>query len=140
MKMKRSLVWVMISLAGSWLAAAPVFPADFEWTVTKHLKLEASPLDVAPSADGQWLFILAPGDILVYSVKDDKVVKHIAVDKGFDRVIQSGSDGTLILSSRSGQALEIIQLGPVYKIDVSGLPFKGPEHAPVTIAVFSDYQ
>jgi hypothetical protein len=138
--MKRLFWWVIIGLAGSWLAAAPVFPADFEWTVAKHLKLEASPLDVAPSADAQWLFILAPGDILVYSVKEDKVVKHVPVDKAFDRIIQFGSENTLILSSRSGQALEIIQLEPVYKIDVSGLPFKGPEHAPVTIAVFSDYQ
>jgi hypothetical protein len=138
--MKRLLVWVIIGLAGSWLAAAPVFPADFEWTVTKHLKLEASPLDVAPSADGQWLFILAPGDILVYSVREDKVVKHIPVDKAFDRVIQSAGENTLILSSRSGQALEIIQLEPVYRFDLSGLPFKGLDHAPVTIAVFSDYQ
>jgi hypothetical protein len=138
--MKRLLWWVIIGLAGSWLAAAPVFPADFEWTVTKNLKLEASPLDVAPSADGQWLFILAPGDILVYSVKEDKVVKHIPVDKAFDRVIQSGGENRLILSSRSGQALEILQLEPVYKFDLAGLPFKGPEHAPVTIAVFSDYQ
>jgi hypothetical protein len=138
--MKRLVVWVMIGVVGSWLAAAPVLAADFEWTVTKQLKLEASPLDVAPSADGQWLFILAPGEILVYSVKEDKVVKHIPVDKAFDRVIHSAGDNTLILSSRSGQALEMIQLEPVYKIDVSGLPFKGPEHAPVTIAVFSDYQ
>ncbi len=138
--MKRLLLWVIIGLVGSWLAAAPVFSADFEWTVTKHLKLEASPLDIAPSADGQWLFILAPGEILVYSIKEDKVVKHIPVDKAFDRVTQSGSDSTRILSSRSGQALEIIQLGPVYRIDLSGLPFRGPEHAPVAIAVFSDYQ
>jgi len=55
-------------------------------------------------------------------------------------VIHSASDNTLILSSRSGQALEIIQLEPVYRIDVSGLPFKGAAQAPVTIAVFSEYQ
>jgi hypothetical protein len=118
----------------------PIFPADFEWTVTKELKLEASPLDVAPSADGQWIFILAPGEILVYSVKEDKVVKHIPLDKAFDRVIHSARDNTLILSSQTGQALEIIQLEPVYRIDVSDLPFKGPERAPVTIVVFSEYQ
>ncbi len=28
----------------------------------------------------------------------------------------------------------------VHKIDVTGLPFKGPPDAPVTVAVFSDYQ
>ena len=28
----------------------------------------------------------------------------------------------------------------VHKIDVTGLPFKGPPDAPVTVTVFSDYQ
>jgi hypothetical protein len=28
----------------------------------------------------------------------------------------------------------------VHKIDVTGLPFKGSPDAPVTVAVFSDYQ
>jgi len=28
----------------------------------------------------------------------------------------------------------------IHKIDVTGLPFKGPTDAPVTVAVFSDYQ
>jgi hypothetical protein len=138
--MKRLLLWVIIGLAGSLLVAAPALPADLDWTVTRQLKLEASPLEVAPSADGKWIFILTPGEILVYAVNEDKVVKHIPVDKAFDRVTQSPSDNALILSSRSGQALEIIQWEPVFKIDVSGLPFKGPEHAPVTVAVFGDYQ
>jgi hypothetical protein len=138
--MKRFLLGVIIGFAGSWLSVAPIFPADFEWKVTKHLKLEAPPLDVSPSADGQWIFILAQGEILVYSAKEDKVVKHIPVDKAFDKVIYSASDNTLVLSSRSGQALEILQLELVHRIDVSGLPFKGPERAQVTVAVFSEYQ
>ena len=29
---------------------------------------------------------------------------------------------------------------PIHEITLSGRPFKGPENAPVTIAVFSDYQ
>jgi hypothetical protein len=138
--MKRFLFWVIIGVAGSGLAAAPIFPADFEWTVIKHLKLEAPPVDVAASADGQWIFILAQGEILVYSAKEDKVVKHIPVDNAFDKVIHSASDNTLVLSSRSVQALEILQLELVHRIDVSGLPFKGAERAQVTVVVFSEYQ
>lgn len=138
--MKRLILGLIIILAGIWQSAVPVFPADLEWRVTKHFKMEAPPLDVSPSSDGQLIFILAPGEILVYSVKEDKVVKHIPVDKAFDRVIHSASDNTLLLSSRSGQALEILQLELVHRIDVSGLPFKGPEHAEVTVTVFSEYQ
>jgi hypothetical protein len=117
-----------------------LFPADLEWTIKKQLNLEASPLDISTSADGQWIFILAPGEVLVYSVSEDKVVNRIPVDKAFDRLTHSAKSNTLVLSSRSGKILKIIQLELIHKIDISGLPFKGPEHARVTMAVFSDYQ
>jgi hypothetical protein len=52
----------------------------------------------------------------------------------------SPKENELVLTSTAGKKLQIIRLDPVYDIDISGLPFKGPENAPVTIAVFSDYQ
>jgi hypothetical protein len=114
--------------------------ADVEWTLKKQLSLDAAPIDVASSPDGQWIYVLASGEILVYSVAEDKVVNRIPVDKSFDRIAHSAPDNTLIVTSSSGKTLKLIQLDIVHKFDLSGLPFKGPEKAPVTIAVFSDYQ
>jgi len=115
-------------------------PADLEWTVKKQLNLDVSPLDISPSLDGQWIFILARGEILVYSVSEDRVVNRIPVDKAFDRLTHSPRTNSLILSSRTEKTVKIIELELIHKIDISGLPFRGSEHARVTIAVFSDYQ
>ena len=44
------------------------------------------------------------------------------------------------ISSSAKKALQIILLEAVYKIDVTDLPFKGPQDALVTVVVFDDYQ
>ena len=124
----------------SWVIVPQLFPADVEWTIKKQLNLKASPLDISTSIDGQWIFILAQGEVLVYSIPEDKVVNRIPVDKDFDRLTHSPKNNTLVLSSRSGRTLKIFQLEVIHTIDTSGLPLKGPEHAPVTMAVFGDYQ
>jgi len=129
------LIFLMI-----WLYAPQVIHADVEWTIKKKLSLNVPPLDFALSANEQWIFILTPGEILIYSLVEDKVLKHIPVDQAYDRLQYSVRNNALIVTSRSGKTLKIIQLEEREKIDISGLPFQGPEHAPVTIAVFTDYQ
>jgi hypothetical protein len=124
----------------SWISTPPVLAADLELTERKQLNLDVSPLDIAASADGQWLFILTPGEIIVYSAFEDKISKGIPIDKGFDRLTYSARNNSLILSSRSEKAVKIIQLELIHQFDISGLPLKGPENAPVTVAVFGDYQ
>jgi len=137
---KQLVLGIFLGLTVSWMCVPRLFGIDVEWRIKKELNLEASPLDVFTSADGQWIYILVPGEVLVYSVSEDKVVNRIPVDKAFDRLTHSAKTNTLVLSSQSGRILKIIQLEVIHKIDISGLPFKGSENAPVTMAVFSDYQ
>jgi hypothetical protein len=131
---------MIFSLIVICLLVPQVFAADLELTERKQLKLDVPPLDTATSADGQWLFILTPGEIIVYSAFEDKISKGIPIDKGFDRLTYSAKTNSLILSSRSEKAVKIIQLELIHQFDISGLPLKGPENAPVTVAVFGDYQ
>ena len=140
MTTNRLICGIVSALLISWISVPHVFAADLELTERKQIKLDVSPLDTATSADGQWLFILTPGEIIVYSAFEDKISKGIPIDKGFDRLTYSARDNTLILSSRSEKAIKIIQLELIHEFDISGLPFKGPENAPVTVAVFGDYQ
>jgi protein-disulfide isomerase len=104
------------------------------------LDVKAAPLDVSSSADGKRLFILTPGEILVYSVQEDAITARIPVDREFDRIASLPAPDRLTISSSAKNTLQLILLETVHKIDVTGLPFKGLEDAPVTVAVFSDYQ
>jgi hypothetical protein len=138
--MKRLLPMCAVSLIVIWLLVSHAIAIDLDWTIKKQLDLKGPTLDVSESKDGQWLFILTPGEILVYSAPEGRVINRIPVGKAFDRLIHFASNNTLILTSRSESTLKIIQLETIYTFDVSGLPFLGPEHAPVTLAVFGDYE
>lgn len=140
MKMRLLMYGVLFSVMVVSFFALPIPGADLEWTVRKELDLKGPSLDISASRDGKWIFILTPGKVLVYSVTEDRLLKRIPVDEAYDRLTYSARDNALILTSRSKATLRIIQLEPIHEFDVSGLPFKGPEHAPITIVVFGDYQ
>jgi hypothetical protein len=86
------------------------------------------------------LFILTPGEILIYSAQEGKVIDRIPVDKEFDRIASLPRADMLTITSSTKKALQIILIEVVHKIDMTGLPFKGPADAAVTVAVFTDYQ
>ena len=140
--MKKTMVILVLPLllALSWIFSPQVVQADFEWRIIKDLDLKTPPLDVSPSVDGKWLFILTPGEILVFSLPQGEITDRIAVDKDFDRIVSLQRPDMLTISSSKKKALQIILLEAIYKIDVTGLPFKGPQNAPVTLIVFDDYQ
>jgi hypothetical protein len=138
MNMQKKFLMLFVSII--FLVIPALAGAELEWRERTQLKLDASPVDVAQSDDGQWTFILSPGAVLVYSSAEDKVVQTIPVDAGFDRLGFSGGSKRLVLTNSTQNLMKIIQLDVVHKIDAGGMPFKGTENAPVTIAVFSDYQ
>jgi len=131
---------VLFFVLASWLHPPQAAYADLEWSLKKQLNLEAAPLDVAASADGKFIYVLASGEVLVYSAADDNVINRIPVDKAFDRITLSLQDNTLIVTSSSAKLMKLIALDFVHAFDLAGLAFKGPEKAPVVLAVFSDYQ
>ncbi|HAK59515.1 MAG TPA: hypothetical protein DCO77_03900 [Nitrospiraceae bacterium] len=123
-----------------WLYGPHLAHADLEWLLKKQLNLQAQPLDVASSTDGQWVYVLTPGEVLVYSMSKGKVTDRIPVGKAFDRISHSLQNNTLMITSSTKKLLKIIQIEEIHQFAFAGSPFKGPKNAPVTIAVFSDYQ
>jgi hypothetical protein len=124
----------------SWVSVPQFIYAEIDLTLIKQTNLDVQPLDTATSADGKLIFVLARGEILVYSIAEGKVANRISIDKDFDRVTYAGKNNVLILTSSSSKTLKIIQVDFIYNIALDGLPFKGPADAAVTIAVFDDYQ
>jgi hypothetical protein len=138
--MRKLVLMSAIFLIGFWLPEFHAISTDLEWTIKKQLDLKAPTLDVAQSMDGEWLFILTPGEVLVYSTPEDRVMNRIPLEKVFDRLIHFAWNNTLVLTSGSENTVKIIQLEEIHRFDMSGLPFEGPQGAPVTLVVFSDYQ
>jgi hypothetical protein len=124
----------------SWVSLPQFIYAEIDLTLIKQTNLNVQPLDIATSADGKLIFVLAREEILVYSIAEGKVANRISIDKDFDRVTYAGKNNVLILTSSSSKTLKIIQVDFIYNIALDGLPFKGPADAAVTIAVFDDYQ
>lgn len=134
------LFGMILFIAIGWLSVPQIASADVEWTFGKQRNLEVSPLDIASSSDGQWIYILTPGEIAVYSLLDDKVVSRIPIEKTFDKMSYVAQTNSLIVSSSTGKSFKFVNLEVSQKFTLDGLAFKGLENAPVTIAVFSDYQ
>lgn len=137
--MKKSVLIAILVWMYSLLVLQPCY-AGVEWTIKKQLEIEAAPIDIALSLDGQWMFVLVSGEVLIYSTADDAIINRIPVDPSSDKLSFSAAYNTLLVASKSGKAVKLIQLEKVNEFSLSGLAFKGPENAAVTIAVFSDYQ
>lgn len=114
--------------------------AEVEYNVLKTYKLEDQPVDMAFSPNRNEIYVLnQKGELLIYSI-DGHLTEKINVGKIYDRLkLVQGSD-ILFFSSREDKTIQIIQLDFVQKIHTLGSPFKGPENAPVIIAVFSEFQ
>lgn len=109
-------------------------------TRLKQLSTDKAPLDVETSTDGKLMFVLVPGEVLIFSNFGDRPVNRIAVDKKFDRMTFAEKLDLLILSSKSNKKVEMMRIDLISDISIEGSPFLGPVDAPVTIAVFDDYQ
>jgi len=114
--------------------------ADVEWKILKQLRIKEKPLDVDVSLDGQNLYILVEGKLIVYSLTESKGKYSIPINKSFNTLKISEANQAIILSSTSENLIEIIQLFFIQNFDLSGSPFQGRSDAPVTICAFIDYQ
>ena len=114
--------------------------ADIDWTAVKQYDLSSKPMDVAVSDDGRMVFVLTKGEIIVYSPAKNNIFKRIPLDQEFDKIEYSTRGSILVLTSSTLNTLQIIRLDQIFPIDISGSAVKGPADAPVTIAVFDDYQ
>ncbi len=114
--------------------------AAVETENVRSFKSAGSPVDTALSGDGQFFFVLtAQGSVEVYTAKGD-LKDSITLTSPADRIISSDSGEILYLSDSASGGIKILEVNYVQQINTKGSPFKGPQSAPVTIAIFSDFQ
>lgn len=113
---------------------------NVELNLYKTLQLDKTPIDVAISPDGRRIFVLTDqGEVVIYS-SAGKIEAKIDVGRHVNQLKLGPKGDSLILSSGKNKTVEIVGIDFIQNINVSGSPFKGPEDAPVVVAVFDDFE
>jgi DNA-binding beta-propeller fold protein YncE len=139
----RNTIKVLAAMGALFLyssAAPAVEAAEVEWEVLKRLDTGSRPVDVAVSADSRSVFVLTEdGKVAIFGA-DGSAVGQIAVGSQAERIDVDPDGERLYVTNRQAKQIDVVQIDILREINLSGAPFKGPEKAPVVIAVFSDFQ
>lgn len=137
--MKFRIAFISSTLAALFFML-PVCLAALDWNVIQTFNLKDPPLDVAFSTSRNKVFVLTDkGQIQVYE-PNGTLDETMDVGQEFDRIWHIQGSDVLVLSSREKKSVQIVELNFVEQIDTSGSPFRGPENAPVVVAVFSEFE
>jgi len=114
--------------------------AEVDLSVVRTLSFEEKPLDMVISAENTLTCVLLEGaKVLIYSQKG-VLQETLQLKDTIDGISLSPSGDLLYARSRDGRTIQTIRLDFIQRITVGDSPVKGPEGAPVLIAVFSDFQ
>ncbi|MEN8139843.1 MAG: hypothetical protein ABFR97_01305 [Thermodesulfobacteriota bacterium] len=108
------------------------------------MKTKTPIVAMSPTFDGQKMVILSKGLLTIYDQKGKKL-GSTKVKAGMDRIAISGfqpagiPEKIFVANSATGQ-VEQVTFSLVTPIAAGSSPFLGPAEAPVTIAIFSDFQ
>ena len=140
--MQEKAIRILATLAGLGvlMAAAGSSPAAVEWELLKSLNPGARTIDVAVSADGKSVFVLTDDGTLAIYTSDGELTDKINLGYPAERIAVAPDGERIYVTPRQGKRVDVVRLDYVREINVTGAPFKGPEKAPVTIVVFSDFQ
>ena len=145
MKLRFSLLacaWLLT--AGTVLHAETVAPAGkdsrLNWQVVSRWQIEATPVDIVHSLDGKMVFILDNQHrILVYN-NQGQLQGRIPVSEGVTRIDIAPQGEALYLIDGKENSFTSLAMSYVMDIDITGSPFKGKVDAPVTLAIFTDFE
>ena len=134
--MFKNVMWVVAAVV---LMLPSGLQAAFEYESILKTDIDGPIVDVATHPADELVFVLTPGQILIYSTEYRAVLDRIPVDAGFDRIAFQSED-RLVLTAKQPARLDIIRYSRIFDIDIKGRAVKGPPDARVTIVVFDDYQ
>jgi DNA-binding beta-propeller fold protein YncE len=98
------------------------------------------PLDVAVSNSGRLVYVLAENGVLLVYSPEGVLSDQISLGGTAERIAVAPDEERVYVTRPQGKRVDLVQIDYVRDINLAGAPFKGPEKAPVVIAVFSDFQ
>jgi protein-disulfide isomerase len=133
---KARLLWsgVLMLLSGVALPAVAAVQVD----EVKSLHLPKTVLDVAVTVDGsKWFALLQGGEVQMLS-PGGEVLERFTVPADAGQLAVSAEGDRLYVTV--GQDVKIIEIATLVALPILNSPVKGPDDAPVTLTVFSDFQ
>lgn len=122
------------------LLAAATASAELQQELVKRQSLGRTPLDVAQSVSDGRVFVLLEGGTVQILDAAGQVQERFQVDKDVTTLAVSPDGKRLYLGNAKRNELQLVDLAILYDLPVNGSPVKGPDNAPVTITIFSDFQ
>ena len=111
-----------------------------EWTVNQAWKIPADTIDFTYSLDKRYgYFLTADHKVYVYSHAGQQL-GFVSVSEGVSKIDIAPQGETLYLLDNKENIFKSVSIGFVINIDPTGSPVKGHIDAPVTIAIFTDFE
>ena len=103
-------------------------------------KIPYKPLDFVQSVDGKTLYVLTENNrVLIYETSG-KLKGSLQVDAGVTAIDTDARGENILLIDSEKNTFTSIAVDFIVDIDTTGSPFMGSANAPVTIAVFTDFE
>ncbi len=135
-----AILMLSFSTSSAFAVADASGASGVQWQVENNWELPGKPIDLVYSLDGQRVFILTDQQqVLVYAA-DGNLLGKIAVKKGVSSIDIAPRGERLYLLNDKDNSFTDLSVDFVVDIDIKGSPFLGKVDAPVTIAVFTDFQ
>jgi DNA-binding beta-propeller fold protein YncE len=111
-----------------------------EWTVQQNWPTAGQTLDMVHSMDGKFVYILNNKQQVQVFSNQGKLQGSIPVEEGVSAIDIAPQGEKLYLINNKTQTFSSVGVSYVIDIDVTGSPIEGLADAPVTIAVFTDFE
>lgn len=111
-----------------------------EWKVQQHWPTQGKTIDMVHSLDGKLVYQLTDQQkVQIYNNKG-QLQGSIPVDSGISAIDIAPQGESLYLIDNKQNSFTSVSVSFVVDIDTAGSPFEGPADAPVTIALFTDFE
>jgi len=135
-------LFFFLILTGFACASAVATPkaSGLESAVQYSWNLPTTPVDIVHSLDNKYVFILtADHNVLIYT-SQGKLEGKVPVDKGITAIDIAPRAELLYLIDSEKNTFTAMSIDFIRDINTAGSPAKGPEKAPITIVLFTDFE
>lgn len=131
---------LLLSSAQAMAMAESGMEKKVEWKVQQTWPIAGKPLSTVHSLDGKYVYMLNDKQQVQIYTTQGQLQGSIPVDNGVSQIDIAPQGELLYLIDSTTQTFTAVAVSFIADIDTTGAPFKGPADAPVTLALFTDFE